>query len=417
MYSHSKRETRSIFPFLTLPAELRIAIYEAAFIAPCEIDASYSTPSTQPGLVPGAFLRTCRQVYHEAHKILYSRNTFCVGQGSSTLARGSTWLSNIGKHNAGLLKSVSVQMDYVSSTTEAFALINFLMELRRSASILELSLWLVEINHSLIGRGGPFFIELCRFQNLQRVVFGGECPNMWRDSLQETIRIFNTDIKFEFVPYNSPTWLEREKEMAWWRKHHRRLQTQRRILAWKAAKEHDLSEWASATTPLRRDAHACDACMWLWRGRVAERQDRLLNVFAKKEQMMWTRTCKCTDCRLAYQNWLGKQRGRFFVDVQANESDSSLDTTLRSQSAPMQNDLQQNVYDDEVDGVSFDEVGMTIPAFSKLGFEDPCKCGNRRAKSKAHFSNSTTGKSTLRRENRKWYKSAGLRQLYDNKLS
>jgi hypothetical protein len=86
--THSSPMEPSALSILTkLPPEIRNMIYEFLFVQeePVEIIPGYSRPiagssrATRLSLARGVvFLRTCRQIYHEAVGILYSRNRFAM---------------------------------------------------------------------------------------------------------------------------------------------------------------------------------------------------------------------------------------------------------------------------------------------------------------------------------------------------
>lgn len=69
---------------LSLPTELRLRIYEYALTAPDNaigLYFSYQTNRVKPDLGLG-LLRTCRQIYHEARDVLYTKNTILIVSSS-----------------------------------------------------------------------------------------------------------------------------------------------------------------------------------------------------------------------------------------------------------------------------------------------------------------------------------------------
>ncbi|PVH73102.1 hypothetical protein DL98DRAFT_520112 [Cadophora sp. DSE1049] len=65
--------TLSTFPILSLPTEIRQSIYKAALPRPHPLGfvSHHSTPGLGVNL-----LRTCKQIYAEAHALVYTHNTF-----------------------------------------------------------------------------------------------------------------------------------------------------------------------------------------------------------------------------------------------------------------------------------------------------------------------------------------------------
>ena len=64
------------FPFLSLPAKIREKIYRELLVSPEVVDIDFQKQKLHP-----AIMRTCRSVFHEAHKILYDENTFLMRIG------------------------------------------------------------------------------------------------------------------------------------------------------------------------------------------------------------------------------------------------------------------------------------------------------------------------------------------------
>lgn len=73
--------------FLNLPAELRDLVYSEIFVSKCYGKVSPSMP--EDSSLSAALLRTCRQVYNEGRKWLYSENSFCIGR--DWRSRGGIW--------------------------------------------------------------------------------------------------------------------------------------------------------------------------------------------------------------------------------------------------------------------------------------------------------------------------------------
>ncbi|KAI4640528.1 uncharacterized protein J4E78_010652 [Alternaria triticimaculans] len=86
--------------FLNLSGEARNIVYELLFEfeQPIALSVPPSAHASQNYVPPVALLSTCRQIYHEAVGILYTRNRFLAATAS-----GSTWLSALNHTTSWLL--------------------------------------------------------------------------------------------------------------------------------------------------------------------------------------------------------------------------------------------------------------------------------------------------------------------------
>ncbi|KAI4701204.1 hypothetical protein J4E89_010681 [Alternaria sp. Ai002NY15] len=86
--------------FLNLSGEARNIVYELLFEfeQPIALSVPPSAHASQNPVPPVALLSTCRQIYHEAVGILYTRNRFLAATAS-----GSTWLSALNHTTSWLL--------------------------------------------------------------------------------------------------------------------------------------------------------------------------------------------------------------------------------------------------------------------------------------------------------------------------
>lgn len=94
--------------FLSLPAELRIKVYEYALIYPSSMyEITLCTEqdrSSHREPIVTALLRTCRTIAYEAAPILYGRNCFKAINSTPF----SLWLEAIGPINIQFLKSIQI---------------------------------------------------------------------------------------------------------------------------------------------------------------------------------------------------------------------------------------------------------------------------------------------------------------------
>ncbi|KAF2250778.1 hypothetical protein BU26DRAFT_503406 [Trematosphaeria pertusa] len=205
-----------IFPFLHLPAELRIAIYEAALIAPCEVNASFHVRYSP--IQGAALLRTCKQIYHEARAILYEKNTFRIDDFRPHLANqcgggsqhATEWLTRIGAQNANLIRKVATEIRDLASIPCLLSFFTFLKEVCAVPAVEELSVWIDRANwgFSLENESEAELVtQLNAFASLKRLVIGGVIPSWWPEHLPGKIQ--NGSVKLEFAPAGSLMWVER----------------------------------------------------------------------------------------------------------------------------------------------------------------------------------------------------------------
>ena len=113
--------------FLTLPVEIRLLIYDLLLIA-CSWDLGGGrryTPPLEPGgrwssrderqkylfkpSMGTGILQTCRQIYHEANPIFYSKNRFVFYDPEKALR----FIEQIGPVNLKLIKALDIPVNYV----------------------------------------------------------------------------------------------------------------------------------------------------------------------------------------------------------------------------------------------------------------------------------------------------------------
>lgn len=158
------------FPFLSLPAEIRLKVYGHLFIDSQPICPPLKTPGAEeltypPGFhqgVVGAMTRANRQLAGEVTHFLYSNNTF---QLSATHHRA--WIAQIGRANAGALRRVQVMCDGRPKTAGP-NLIAMLATLRKRAADSLVSLAVI---HNISGTMNMTIVPRVL------VIFGGGGPD------------------------------------------------------------------------------------------------------------------------------------------------------------------------------------------------------------------------------------------------
>src|SRR5436305_13373930 len=92
------------FSFLTLPAEIRVVIYEATLVSEKPIDMELRQSVNQRPKINSMWLRLCRQTQQEAAPILYGKNTFSLVFHNR---HAIEFIEVIGKENASLIKRIN----------------------------------------------------------------------------------------------------------------------------------------------------------------------------------------------------------------------------------------------------------------------------------------------------------------------
>lgn len=98
--------------FLNLPTELRLLIYIYALTGPDNVIGiyfSFQTNHVKPNLSLN-LVRTCKRIYHEAHDILYTKNTILISVGRQETRLPPHVLGNL-RHIFILLKSTVYWQD------------------------------------------------------------------------------------------------------------------------------------------------------------------------------------------------------------------------------------------------------------------------------------------------------------------
>ncbi|KAF2686827.1 hypothetical protein K458DRAFT_485973 [Lentithecium fluviatile CBS 122367] len=329
MYTHTKPlQKTSTFPLFALPAELRVAIYTAALTAPSDLLARPHTRllSQDPHLTTGALLSTCKQVHFEAHSILYTQNTFCVGSDAEDAKEGVRWLHRIGKANAGLLRTVVVEMRETGLLADVFPYVTFLAALRKSSTGLrELSIW--------TGRGSylPWASEwlvageLARFYRLEKMVIGDGMAGRWSDRFGRLRDKYG--VKIEVVSIESLVWKERARRVERWRERFQRERLEERIGEWEVGMQRELREWECVRA--WRDVCPCGEC-------VERRKNSATDSSAGKGMEVAMSECRCDDCEWVHKHGTPEQRVLSCFDVHEWAANGGVDGALRFQSVGRQ---------------------------------------------------------------------------------
>ena len=114
-------DSKTIFPFLQLSAELRNRIYELALVhpqtkyVPCRCPWSeIGIDSTEAPVCQPPLTRLCRQIRNESLPVYYGNNVFIVDVNDIHYRRGvqctieTGWLRAIGPHNRRSLQNVYI---------------------------------------------------------------------------------------------------------------------------------------------------------------------------------------------------------------------------------------------------------------------------------------------------------------------
>ena len=176
--------------FLSLPAEVRLPIYEYLLVDKPQV-IPHCRPATERPLTP-SILRTCKQINREASQALYSKNTFLISEPDRDLK----WFDSIGRINVKLLKDIrlfvhpvySTQRTLFSTGSEGISWYKVLDHLAREATGLRhvYIYWdAEEWPHMGAGKDLRFVRELAKIQGLQSMIVNGFYGVHWPRYLTE----------------------------------------------------------------------------------------------------------------------------------------------------------------------------------------------------------------------------------------
>ncbi|KAF2813579.1 uncharacterized protein BDZ99DRAFT_517825 [Mytilinidion resinicola] len=111
-------QRKEVFPFLALPAELRVLVYEELLVTDDRLLVTWRGPKrarVQQKKMWTSVLRVNRLVSGEAREVLYGGNVFDFEEIMLKFSTGSSFLTAIGRHNARLIRTLVAD---VSATRE-----------------------------------------------------------------------------------------------------------------------------------------------------------------------------------------------------------------------------------------------------------------------------------------------------------
>lgn len=204
--------------------------------------------------------------------MLYSRNTFHVGDRPEDANYSLAWLDRIGPENAKLIRSVSIDIYKCKTESRLLPFLVFLFELRSAATNLqELSIWLgPKVQQNRTSHARSLVREMERFKHLKKLILAGNYAPWWSDYLSTKFDSADGNVSIELVALDSPAWKERIDRRA---HSSRKISEQADLLrgTWNRAKM-GTGDWAE---PMARE-------MWVWR---------------MLEKGKWREMCECSDCR------------------------------------------------------------------------------------------------------------------------
>ncbi|PGH26910.1 hypothetical protein AJ80_01493 [Polytolypa hystricis UAMH7299] len=203
---------------LALPAEIRIQIYVLLLV-------SWFDPKSNPGfIVPNtrqkmvvvdmarapehrtmepAILRTCKQVYHEAIPILYSRNVFNLSEPEKVLQ----FLAQIGPANIKFVRSLDIWVPLCADLLPWLELLKALSKKATGLRSIELA-WDArplmlqrEDTKMSLGANVLFVRALAKIQGLEKLRISGFYAKHWPSYLKEEMDV---QVQAEFghhIPY------------------------------------------------------------------------------------------------------------------------------------------------------------------------------------------------------------------------
>ncbi|KAF4976816.1 hypothetical protein FZEAL_6557 [Fusarium zealandicum] len=177
------------FPFLDLPPEIRLQIYDLVLVS--RFDRIKDTQRV-------GILQTCKQIHLEANPILYSVNVFHLGQPIAMLS----FMKAVGFRNIVLVKSLSISVLGSAEISLWLALLGFLARTAVGLRFLELS-WKFDLlpawgdpsveEQGIIGRGlgdnVDFVRALARIRGLEKLSISGHYEKHWPSYLARELGI------------------------------------------------------------------------------------------------------------------------------------------------------------------------------------------------------------------------------------
>jgi hypothetical protein len=208
-YETGRTSAKSSVGFLTLPAELRLRIYEDALVSRLSGTAlKYSgkrsegkkqilvhlVGSSQNTNMGAGLLRTCKQVYLEANQMLYAQNIFHIREAED----GLRFFERIGSANASNVKSITIWVSYLAELRTWLKLLQTLAMVATGLRRLVLG-WgartdcAISLQRGAIQRGLgdslDFVRNLARIQGLDELVIQGYFAQPWPAYLEKMMGV------------------------------------------------------------------------------------------------------------------------------------------------------------------------------------------------------------------------------------
>lgn len=177
--------------FFTLPREIRDCIYELVLVYEHR-DMRFEKPRDEPQVDP-SILRTSKQIHHETSLILYSKNTFRIGDPASTLR----WLNRIGPNNLKFLRSIHLWVDFVDDTNVDIPKVPFWGKLfdrlaQEATGLQHVQVyWEFDEKYGIFspGKDVNFVRQLTKLKGIQSLVLSGTYALRWPQFLAEKMGV------------------------------------------------------------------------------------------------------------------------------------------------------------------------------------------------------------------------------------
>lgn len=191
---------------LTLPAEIRLQVYELLLVSWCNREDNPSSAvgnTCQKKVFPGiirngsmkpAILQTCKQLHHEAILILYSRNLFYISSPDEMFA----FIAQIGPTNVKCIKSLEVWVPCRSEILPWLRLLETLSVKVTGLRFVEIA-WDADCEFPWqlvrgakergLGDNVLFVRALARIQGLEKLIIGGYYGKHWPSYLSQEMSV------------------------------------------------------------------------------------------------------------------------------------------------------------------------------------------------------------------------------------
>lgn len=195
--------------FFSLPAEIRLCIYELALVCKKQMISlrMFFYPMTYSISANLSLLRTCKRIYSEASQILYSKNTFSISQPKIDIL----WLKGFSPINTKHLRHIRIFVEGRYEKRDRlswYTVPDFLAQEARGLRHISI-FWEAEGMHQGAGKDVHFVRKLGMIKGLQSMEIAGCYAVNWPGYLTEkmglAVKEANRDEHLDYLWYQKRT--------------------------------------------------------------------------------------------------------------------------------------------------------------------------------------------------------------------